>query len=58
MAKHKNRDRANKQNPRSEAERGSEDSKTSSMEDRSEQRLSQIAPTDVAHKRQKRFGHN
>lgn len=55
MAKHKNRDRSNKQHARSDAERGSEESASSSMENRSEQ----IPPTDVADKgRQKRFGHN
>ncbi|MEW1724074.1 hypothetical protein [Streptomyces sp. NPDC093109] len=59
MAKHKNRDRGHKQQPRSESERGAEESRSSSMEDRSDQRLSQITPTDVARKgRQKRFGHN
>ncbi|WP_329069223.1 hypothetical protein [Streptomyces sp. NBC_01429] len=59
MAKHKNRDRGNKQHARSESERGNEESKSSSMEDRTEERLSHITPSDVAQKgRQKRFGHN
>ncbi|PVE14154.1 hypothetical protein OIE62_12610 [Streptomyces scopuliridis] len=59
MAKHKNRDRSNRQHARSDAERGTEESKSSSMEDRSEQVQSRITPTDVAHKgKQKRFGHN
>ncbi|MER8070815.1 hypothetical protein ABTZ59_21245 [Streptomyces sp. NPDC094034] len=65
MAKNKNRDRSNKQHAqhaqhaRSDAERGTEESKSSSMEDRSEQVQSRITPTDVPHKgKQKRFGHN
>jgi hypothetical protein len=59
MAKHKNRDRGNKHHARSESERGAEESRSSSMEYRSEQAQSRITPSDVAHKgRQKRFGHN
>ncbi|MFE7124668.1 hypothetical protein [Streptomyces sp. NPDC057617] len=62
MAKNKNRDhrdRSSKQPHRGESQRGTEDRGSSSMEDRSEERLSNISPTDVAHKgRQKRFGHN
>ncbi|MFI5755287.1 hypothetical protein [Streptomyces sp. NPDC051569] len=58
MAKNKNRDRGNKQT-RSAAERGAEQSKSSSMEERSDDVQSRITPSDVAHKgRQKRFGHN
>ena len=56
MAKNKNRERSQKSSP---AERGRQDASKSSMEAQSEQRASQVTPTDVAHKgRQKRFGHN
>ncbi|MCK8680463.1 MULTISPECIES: hypothetical protein [Streptomyces] len=43
----------------SPAERGQQAAKASSIEERAEQRVSQMTSTDVAHKgRQKRFGHN
>ncbi|MEU6485147.1 hypothetical protein [Streptomyces sp. NPDC046887] len=43
----------------SAAERGQQAAKASSMEERAEQRVSQMTSADVAHKgRQKRFGHN
>ncbi|MFE2942413.1 hypothetical protein ACFXKG_25690 [Streptomyces sp. NPDC059255] len=58
MAKNKNRDRGNKQHARSESERGTQESRSSSMEDASDQVEQRITPSDVAHKRQKRFGHN
>ncbi|MEV7086547.1 hypothetical protein AB0O07_11715 [Streptomyces sp. NPDC093085] len=59
MAKNKNRDRGNKQHhPRSESERGTQDSRSSAMEDSSDRVEQRITPSDVAHKRQKRFGHN
>ncbi|MEV0039676.1 hypothetical protein ACFRR7_30235 [Streptomyces sp. NPDC056909] len=62
MAKNKNRDhrdRSSKQPHRTEPQRGNEETGSSSMEDRSGEKLSNISPTDVAHKgRQKRFGHN
>lgn len=58
MAKNKNRDRGKHQD-RSDAERGSEQSSTSSTEAKAEQIQQQVTPSDVAHKgRQKRFGHN
>ena len=57
MAKNKNRDRNKQQAPTSD--RSSEQDKSSSMEDRSEQVQQRITPSDVAHKgREKRFGHN
>ncbi|MFD5429360.1 hypothetical protein [Streptomyces sp. NPDC127084] len=57
MAKNKNRER--KQPAASNAERGAQQARSSSMEAQVEQRASQVAPTDMAHKgRQKRFGHN
>jgi hypothetical protein len=58
MAKNKNRDRA-KQQPAPAAGRGTDESKPSSMDDRSEQIQSRIAPPETPAKgRQKRFGHN
>ena len=58
MAKNKNRDRGNKQTPPS-SERGEQKS-VSSIEDRTEQVQSRIAPShdDTPKGRQKRFGHN
>ncbi|MCS0636424.1 hypothetical protein NX801_12280 [Streptomyces sp. LP05-1] len=55
MAKNK-KDRTPKS---SAAERGTQQAKSQSMEAQAEHRVSQLTPTDVAHKgRQKRFGHN
>lgn len=57
MAKNKNRDRSKQQAPSSD--RSSEQDRSSSMEDRTEQVQSRITPSDVPHKsREKRFGHN
>jgi hypothetical protein len=56
MAKNKQN---RKQPAASNAERGAQQAKSSSMEAQAEQRAAQVTPTDVAHKgRQKRFGHN
>jgi hypothetical protein len=59
MAKNKNRDRS-KQQPASSETRGSDESRSSSVEgDRSDQVQSRITPSDMPHKgKQKRFGHN
>ncbi|MEU7042434.1 hypothetical protein AB0A77_15400 [Streptomyces varsoviensis] len=57
MSKHKNRDR-NKHQARGAAERGTEESKNTSMEAQSEQMRTQ-GTTNMAHKgRERRFGHN
>ncbi|MGW1881788.1 hypothetical protein [Streptomyces sp. NPDC001970] len=57
MAKNKNRER--KPQTGSQAERGTQQARSSSMEAQAEQRATQIASGDPAHKgRQKRFGHN
>ncbi|WP_187283381.1 hypothetical protein [Streptomyces sp. t39] len=57
MAKNKNRERS--QQKSSPAERGRQEAEKSSMEAQAEQRMSQVTPSDIAHKgRQKRFGHN
>ncbi|MFE3324117.1 hypothetical protein [Streptomyces sp. NPDC059176] len=56
MAKNKNRER---KQVTSSAERGAQQAKSSAMESQTEQRATQVTPTDMAHKgRQKRFGHN
>ncbi len=58
MSKHKNRDRG-KHQARSAAERGTEESKNTSMEAQSEQMQAQGGPSNMAHKgRERRFGHN
>ncbi|MFC8829082.1 hypothetical protein ACFT9I_27460 [Streptomyces sp. NPDC057137] len=58
MAKNKNRDRGKHQD-RSAAERGNEQSSSSSTEARAEQIQERVTPSDVPHKgREKRFGHN
>ncbi|WP_256105728.1 hypothetical protein [Streptomyces sp. ODS05-4] len=57
MAKDRKQNRS--QTKASPAERGQQAAKASSMEQRTEQRVSQMTSADVAHKgRQKRFGHN
>ncbi|MDX3450426.1 hypothetical protein PV396_00455 [Streptomyces sp. ME02-8801-2C] len=57
MAKNKKQSRP--QTQASQAERGAEQAKSSSMESQAEQRISQVTPGDMARKgRQKRFGHN
>ncbi|WP_234334728.1 hypothetical protein [Streptomyces sp. NRRL S-118] len=57
MAKNKKQDRSPMK--ASPAERGAQQTQSTSMESQAEQRMPGIAPTDVAHKgRQKRFGHN
>ncbi|WP_338676144.1 hypothetical protein V1460_26605 [Streptomyces sp. SCSIO 30461] len=57
MAKNKNRER--KQPAASNAERSTQQARSSSMEAQAEQRAAQVTPTEMAHKgRQKRFGHN
>ncbi|WP_228977814.1 hypothetical protein [Streptomyces sp. DH12] len=54
MAKHRKSER--QQSP---AERGSQQSRDTSMERQTEQRATSVTPADVAQKgRQKRFGHN
>ncbi|MDN0194795.1 hypothetical protein [Streptomyces sp. S.PNR 29] len=53
MAKNKNRDRK-----RPQAERAPQTARTSALEPQDEQRAPQMTPSDVARKRQKRFGHN
>ncbi|MFJ1746791.1 hypothetical protein ACIOJD_11205 [Streptomyces sp. NPDC088116] len=59
MAKNKNRDRGGKQRNRPAAEHESEQSRSSSQDASTEEKLSHITPSDVAEKgRQKRFGHN
>ncbi|WP_198655095.1 hypothetical protein [Streptomyces geranii] len=56
MAKNKKQSR---QQQGSQAERGAEQAKSSSMESQAEQRATQVTPGDMARKgRQKRFGHN
>ncbi|MBP2402365.1 hypothetical protein ACFY41_22430 [Streptomyces syringium] len=55
----KNRKQNREQQKSSAAERGTQQAKSSSMEDRADQRQSQVTPGDMARKgRQKRFGHN
>ncbi|MFC8919418.1 hypothetical protein ACFT5C_26995 [Streptomyces sp. NPDC057116] len=57
MAKDRKQNRS--QPKASAAERGTQQAKSSSMEAQAEQRMSQVTPSDIAHKgRQKRFGHN
>ncbi|MBW8740480.1 hypothetical protein [Streptomyces turgidiscabies] len=57
MAKNKKQSRSHEQ--ASQAERGTEQAKSSSIESQAEQRAGQVTPGDMARKgRQKRFGHN
>ncbi|GAA1188203.1 hypothetical protein GCM10009654_52220 [Streptomyces hebeiensis] len=59
MAKNKNRDRGGKQHHRSTSERTGGSPKSSSTEERAEERLTNITPADVERKgRRRRFGHN
>ncbi|MGC2997666.1 hypothetical protein ACPF8X_04460 [Streptomyces sp. G35A] len=55
MAKNKNRDRKRPQ----AAERAQRATQPTALETPDEQRITQVAPGEMAHKgRQKRFGHN
>ncbi|MFF4405514.1 hypothetical protein ACFY2W_30225 [Streptomyces sp. NPDC001262] len=57
MAKNKKQDRSRQQ--AQSAEKSTQQAQKSSIEDRSEQRQSQVTPGDLARKgKQKRFGHN
>ncbi|MFV0130358.1 hypothetical protein ACLGI4_22055 [Streptomyces sp. HMX112] len=57
MAKNRKSERG--QQKTSPAERGTQQVRSSSVESPAEQRISQVTPSDMAHKgRQKRFGHN
>ncbi|MEO3978847.1 hypothetical protein [Streptomyces sp. CAU 1734] len=60
MAKNKNRKGSSHQQDRSSpAERGRQDSKSTSFEDTAQpQSQAQGSPADVARKHQRRFGHN
>ncbi|WP_330291719.1 hypothetical protein [Streptomyces sp. NBC_00576] len=55
----KNKKQSRRHEPASQAERGTEQAKSSSLESQAEQRAAQVTPGDMARKgRQKRFGHN
>ncbi|WEH42297.1 hypothetical protein OG233_23765 [Streptomyces sp. NBC_01218] len=59
MAKNKNRKQGSQQDRASAAERGAEQAKSTSFEDRgASQSQAQGSPADVARKHQRRFGHN
>jgi hypothetical protein len=59
MAKNKNRKGSHQQDRASQAERGRQDSKASSLESQAQpQTQAQGSPSDVARKHQRRFGHN